>query len=109
VLKAKINCQPAPDVIWMKGGSDITKDSKFKITKDPNGFDMLTISSATRASAGDYEIIATNDMGKATSKCTIRVNSKLCLKTNINSISEVFTIKVRSIYFLRSIKYHLSL
>ena len=76
VLKCTINCTPAPTVIWTKGGNDITKDSRFKITKDPNGFDMLTIGSASRGSAGDYEIKATNDMGTASSKCSVKVNSK---------------------------------
>ena len=47
-LKVKINCQPAPKIEWFKGGSDITKDSRFKIVKDPEGFDKLIISSANR-------------------------------------------------------------
>lgn len=76
MLKVKINCLPAPEVIWLKGGENITKDSRFKITKDPNGFDMLTISSASRSTGGEYEVKATNDMGTASSKCTIKVNSK---------------------------------
>ncbi len=76
VLKCKINCTPAPEVVWLKGGNDITKDSRFKITKDPNGFDMLTIGSAGRSSGGEYEIKATNEMGTASSRCTVRVNSE---------------------------------
>lgn len=76
VLKVKINCQPAPNVVWYKGDADLTKDSRVKITKDPNGFDMLTISSASRGMAGEYEVKATNDMGTANSRCTLKVNTK---------------------------------
>ena len=68
VLKCKINCQPPPDVAWFKGGTDITKDPRVKTSRDPNGFDILTINSASRGMAGEYEIKATNDMGTASSK-----------------------------------------
>ncbi len=75
-MKVKINCQPEPQIQWFKGGSDVTKSSAFKITKDPNGFDTLIISSASRSSAGEFEVKATNEMGTTSSKCTIKVNSK---------------------------------
>ena len=75
-LKVKINCQPAPEIKWFKGGNDITKDSRFKVVKDPEGFDKLIISSANRGTAGDYEVKATNEMGTTSSKCTIKVNTK---------------------------------
>ena len=76
VLKAKINCLPAPAVTWWKGETDVTKSSSFKVTKDPNGFDTLIIASANRSSAGEFTIKATNEMGTTSSKCTIKVNSK---------------------------------
>lgn len=28
ILKAKIACTPAPKVVWLKGGSDVTKDPR---------------------------------------------------------------------------------
>jgi len=76
VLKAKINCLPAPAVTWWKGETDVTKSSSFKVTKDPNGFDTLIIASANRSSAGEFTIKATNEMGTTSSKCTIKVNTK---------------------------------
>ena len=76
VLKCKINCTPPPAISWFKGGSEITKDPRVKTYKDPNGFDCLTINSASRGMAGEYEIKATNDMGTAACKCNIKVNSK---------------------------------
>ena len=75
VLKCKINCTPPPNIAWFKGGNDITKDPRVKSYKDPNGFDCLNINSASRGMAGEYEIKATNDMGTAACKCTIKVNS----------------------------------
>lgn len=50
--------------------------NRFKIYKDPNGFDCLQIPSASRGVAGEFEIQATNDMGMAASKCNIKVNSE---------------------------------
>ena len=76
VLKCKINCTPPPKISWFKGGNEITKDPRVKTYKDPNGFDCLTINSASRGMAGEYEIRATNDMGTASSKCNIKVNSE---------------------------------
>jgi len=76
VLKCKIKCEPRPDVKWFKNGQDITKDPRVKCYVDPNGLDCLTINSASRGMAGDYEIKATNDMGTASSKCNLKVNTK---------------------------------
>ena len=76
VLKVKVICAPPPEIKWFKGDADITKDGRFKITKDPNGFDTLIISSASRSSAGEYEIKASNEMGTASSRCNIKVNSE---------------------------------
>jgi Immunoglobulin I-set domain len=76
VLKCKINCTPPPQISWFKGGNEITKDPRVKTYKDPNGFDCLTINSASRGMAGEYEIKATNDMGTAACKCNIKVNSE---------------------------------
>jgi hypothetical protein len=76
VLKCKIACIPPPNVSWFKGGTEITKDPRVKCYKDPNGFDCLTIASASRGMAGEYEVKATNDMGTVTCKCTVKVNSK---------------------------------
>ena len=75
-MKVKINCAPPPEIKWFKGDTDITKSGGYKITRDPNGFDTLIIGSASRSSAGEYEVKATNEMGTASSRCTIKVNSK---------------------------------
>ena len=75
ILKCKINCVPPPNISWFKGGNEITKDPRVKVYKDPNGFDCLTINSASRSMAGEYEIKATNDMGTASSRCQVKVNS----------------------------------
>merc|ERR1719232_1872289 len=45
ILKCKIDCVPPPKVQWFKGGSEITKDPRVKVYKDPNGLDCLTINS----------------------------------------------------------------
>ena len=79
ILKCKINCQPRPEVKWFKGDQDITKDPRVKVYTNPDGQDCLTINSASRSMAGDYECRATNEMGTASSKCTVKVNSKLIL------------------------------
>ena len=76
VLKAKLKCEPRPDVKWFKNGQDITKDPRVKVYVDPNGLDCLTINSASRGMAGEYEMKATNEMGTAASKCNLKVNTK---------------------------------
>ncbi|XP_040572571.1 protein Obscurin [Lepeophtheirus salmonis] len=76
ILKCKINCSPDPEVKWFKGGTEITKDPRVKVYKDPNGLDCLTINSCSRGMAGEYEVKAINDMGTAACKCTIKVNTK---------------------------------
>ena len=76
----KITCAPPPEVKWFKNDQDVTKDSKFKIVsgqKDPNGCDSLIISSASRSSAGEFTVKAINEMGEASSRANVKVNSKL--------------------------------
>ena len=75
----KITCAPPPEVKWFKNDQDVTKDSKFKIVsgqKDPNGCDSLIISSASRSSAGEFTVKAINEMGEASSRANVKVNSK---------------------------------
>ena len=76
VLKCKINCTPRPTIQWFKNGQEITKDPRVKCYADPNGNDCLTINSASRSMAGEFEVKATNDMGTASCKCNVKVNSK---------------------------------
>ena len=91
-MKVKINCAPPPEIKWFKGDTDITKSGGYKITRDPNGFDTLIIGSASRSSAGEYEVKATNEMGTASSRCTIKVNSKyLVFKQGRYSVPSKYT------------------
>eukprot|EP00094_Tigriopus_californicus_P003329 TCALIF_03202-PA protein Name:"Similar to unc-89 Muscle M-line assembly protein unc-89 (Caenorhabditis elegans)" AED:0.27 eAED:0.27 QI:0/0.83/0.76/0.92/0.91/0.88/25/216/2842 len=76
VLKCKIACIPPPEVTWFKGGTDITKDPRFKASRDKSGFDCLQIPSISRGMAGEFEVKATNDMGTAACKCNVKVNTK---------------------------------
>lgn len=76
VLKCKIKCEPRPDIKWFKNGQEITKDPRVKVYVDPTGNDCLTINSASRGMAGEYEIKATNEMGTASCKCNLKVNTK---------------------------------
>merc|ERR1719290_227838 len=76
IMKCKINCTPRPTIQWFKNGQEITKDPRVKCYADPNGNDCLTINSASRGMAGEYEIKATNEMGTASCKCNLKVNTK---------------------------------
>jgi len=76
VMKCKINCTPRPTIQWFKNGQEITKDPRVKCYADPTGNDCLTINSASRGMAGEYEIRATNEMGTASCKCNLKVNTK---------------------------------
>jgi len=76
VLKCKIKCEPRPDIKWFKNGQEITKDPRVKVYLDPTGNDCLTINSASRGMAGEYEVKATNEMGTAACKCNLKVNTK---------------------------------
>ncbi len=75
-MKCKIICTPEPDVTWYKGGTDITKDPRVKVYKDPSGCDCLSINSVSRGMADEFAVVAVNDMGQAESKCKLKVNSK---------------------------------
>jgi serine/threonine protein kinase len=75
-LKCKIKCEPRPDIKWFKNGQDITKDPRVKIYVDPTGNDVLTINSASRGLAGEFEIRATNEMGMQSCKCNLKINTK---------------------------------
>ena len=76
IMKCKIKCEPRPTIQWFKNGQEITKDPRVKVYVDPNGLDCLTINSCSRGMAGEYEIKASNEMGTAACKCTVKVNTK---------------------------------
>jgi len=76
IMKCKIKCEPRPTIQWFKNGQEITKDPRVKVYQDPTGNDCLTINSCSRGMAGEYEIKATNEMGTASCKCNVKVNTK---------------------------------
>jgi len=76
IMKCKIKCEPRPTIQWFKNGQEITKDPRVKVYVDPNGLDCLTINSCSRGMAGEYEIKASNEMGTASCKCNVKVNTK---------------------------------
>jgi hypothetical protein len=76
VMKCKIACTPRPTIQWFKNGQEITKDPRVKCYVDPTGNECLTINSASRGMAGEYEIKATNEMGVVNCKCNLKVNTK---------------------------------
>jgi len=76
IMKCKLQCEPRPTIQWFKNGQEITKDPRVKVYVDPTGNDCLTINSCSRGMAGEYEIKATNEMGSASCKCNVKVNTK---------------------------------
>ena len=41
ILKCKIDCIPPPKVQWFKGGSEITKDPRVKVSIDWHKFKLV--------------------------------------------------------------------
>ena len=75
-MKCKLTYRPRPTIQWFKNGQEITKDPRVKVYVDPTGNDCLSINSCSRGMAGEYEIKATNEMGTASCKCNVKVNTK---------------------------------
>jgi hemicentin len=65
---------PLPIVTWSHLAEDLTSNSKYKITADGNQH-QLRIQRATAQDAGDYQVLCTNNLGRATGKITIRISA----------------------------------
>ena len=65
---------PSPNVKWSHLAVDLANSSKHKITSDGNRH-QLRIQHATAQDAGEYQVLCTNILGRATGKITIRISS----------------------------------
>ncbi|CAF4747141.1 unnamed protein product, partial [Rotaria sp. Silwood1] len=65
---------PSPILKWSHLAEDLTTNSKYKITSDGNNH-QLRIQHASVQDAGDYQVLCTNSVGRATGKITVRISS----------------------------------
>ncbi|KAJ7331817.1 hypothetical protein JRQ81_013997, partial [Phrynocephalus forsythii] len=67
---------PAPKVTWYKDGKNISKDPAF-YSKNDFGICSLMIPGVTPADAGQYMVVAINELGEANSKAELTIKVML--------------------------------
>ncbi|KAI1285841.1 Muscle M-line assembly protein unc-89 [Halotydeus destructor] len=72
LLSCIVQCIPEAEVKWIKDGDQVQVSNRVKIEKDGNEF-ILTINKSRLQDSGEYELIATNELGEARSKCTVTI------------------------------------
>ena len=73
-INIEVTGLPSPNVKWSYLAEDLTTNSKYKITSDGNHH-QLRIQHATAQDAGEYQVICSNNLGRATGKINVRISS----------------------------------
>lgn len=79
-LEVEVYAVPEPKLVWLKDGVEVRTDARVKIARDSVRTESysLTLNLVKREDAGVYEVRASNELGTATSRSIVIVNSK-CL------------------------------
>ncbi|XP_039185298.1 uncharacterized protein LOC120301772 [Crotalus tigris] len=80
VVNLRFNCHmscavtgdPAPQVTWFKGNKNLSQDPAF-FCKNDFGVCSLVIPGVTSSDAGQYKVLAVNELGQAISKAELTV------------------------------------
>lgn len=76
-FEVKVIGHPTPKLKWLHNGEEIKPDgSRVKITPKPDGTASLLIDSTTADDAGEYQAIATNEVGASSTKAKLTVHSR---------------------------------
>lgn len=74
-LKVKVQAYPQADIKWYHKGNEIIPDGERIIaSQSPDGTAVLTIADAELDDAGDYRVVATNELGADACKGELTVN-----------------------------------
>lgn len=77
LLEVKVESYPTSDLKWLHNGEEIVPDGKrVNITHSPDGTSRLSINKATVEDGGDFRVVATNQIGSATSNAIVSVSCK---------------------------------
>lgn len=75
-MSCAVTGYPAPKVTWHKDGKNISKDPAFS-SKNDFGICSLMIPGVTPADAGQYMVVAINELGEANSKAELAIKGKV--------------------------------
>jgi hemicentin len=73
-LRCKIDGSPKPTVVWSKRGVDLVESADIEITNVDNEY-ILKINAAKLTDSSAYNVVASNRVGKATSKTEVEVQT----------------------------------
>lgn len=79
-LECKVTGVPVPSIQWFKGDQLLSPSADIKVQSQPDGTQTLIIESIQVDSEGTYKCVAENNAGKAETKATVGVKSKLLLR-----------------------------
>ncbi|XP_034270808.1 immunoglobulin-like and fibronectin type III domain-containing protein 1 [Pantherophis guttatus] len=71
-MSCAVTGDPAPQVTWYKGNKNLSQDPAF-LCKNDFGVCSLVIPGVTSADAGQYKVLAVNELGQAISKAELTV------------------------------------
>lgn len=75
---AGIECYPKPEVEWLVGGTKIDDEGNYEIIEDEdNDTYTLVISNVKMRDSGNYKCVASNEVGRATSRGELVVNENI--------------------------------
>ena len=74
-FQVAVSGQPKPEITWYKDNSQVEVGEEFQITVEDN-VSSLTIPDVYPEDAGEYKVVAKNDVGTITSTAVLFVESK---------------------------------
>jgi len=75
MLEIKADGYPKPTLAWTKDGKEIKANEKYRFLCEDDESTALIIKNVEIADAGEYKVVATNDLGEDETSCKVVVKS----------------------------------
>lgn len=75
MLEIKTEGYPKPSTAWFKDGVEIKASEKYRFLCEDEESAALIIKNVEIADAGEYRVVATNDLGEDDTSCKVTVKS----------------------------------
>jgi len=78
-LQASVIGCPTPSVTWQLNDKPLTSAGPINIRTDDTGLSTLEVDDSSRLTAGKYQVVAENNLGRATADIEVTVTGRFAI------------------------------